>query len=149
MFIACADRHAAIVTCKSARRVRPPETEVNACTKAGCQDITSRIASGTLTLGTIPSNSPRSSTRVAGSGIAFSAATCSLPSSSTVTFASGPSRAATCLYAATSVRAGSSRSWSGFSGNDSAVSTGPFAFAHASPSKSCARGSRHRDEPGA
>jgi len=53
MFIACADRHAAIETWRSSRRLRPPETEVNDSTNPGSHDITSRITSGRPTRGSI------------------------------------------------------------------------------------------------
>lgn len=73
MFIACAARHAAIETCKSSSRVRPPETDVNAPTNPGSQDMTSTITSGRLTRGSIVRISLRSWIRLAGSGIACSA----------------------------------------------------------------------------
>ena len=44
-------RAAAIVTCRSARRVAPPEAAVNASMNRGCQLMTSRISSPMSTLG--------------------------------------------------------------------------------------------------
>ena len=73
MFIACAARHAAIETCKSSSRVRPPETDVNAPTNPGSQDMTSTITSGSPIRGSITPTSLRSSVRLGGSGIASSA----------------------------------------------------------------------------
>src|SRR3981081_3443426 len=53
-FSACAVRAAAVVTCRSASRLRPPDTPANAATNPRCQAMTS-IRSGRSTRGSIPS----------------------------------------------------------------------------------------------
>jgi hypothetical protein len=85
MFIACAARQAAIEVSRSASRARPPVMEVNAAVKPGSQLITSRITSGRSTRGSIAWTRLRRSKREGGSGMAFSAATCSRQSRSTLT----------------------------------------------------------------
>src|SRR6266542_3855435 len=85
MLSAWAVRHAAMLTSRSASWARPPEIEVNAATNPGTQPITSNSTSGRSTQGSIACTRLRRSIRLGGSGIAFRLATCSLPSSSTVT----------------------------------------------------------------
>lgn len=65
---------------------------MNASVNPGCHDITSSTSSGRSTRGTIASTRRRRSISDGGSGTAFNAATCSLPSSSTVAAVSSSSR---------------------------------------------------------
>src|ERR1039458_7022621 len=87
MLSAAPVKHASMLMFRSCNRLTPPETDVNAASRSGTQPITSKMSSGRSTRGSIAAVRLRRSTSDGGSGIAINFATCSRPSSSTVTSA--------------------------------------------------------------